>query len=88
MQRALNKAFRFIHGNEQEQLTTSELRMKYNIAPLNISNYQSALKTFKTIKISEGEQYNALVIPYHTSYTWFPKSSKIITMEPPQAIIT
>ncbi len=81
MQRVLNQALRFIHSNEQEQLTTSELHIKYNIAPLNIYNYQSALKTWETIKISDREQYNALVIPYHTSHRWFPKSSKIITLQ-------
>ncbi len=44
MQTVLNKALRFIHCNEQDQLNTEELHIKYNIAPLNISNYYKAQK--------------------------------------------
>jgi len=88
MQTILNKALRFIHCNEQERLNSFHLHIKYNITPLNIINYNKALNTWETLKISENEQYNMLIIPNNNTHTWFPKSSKIITMEPPQAIIT
>lgn len=45
MQTVLNKAVRFIHCNEQDQLYTEELHMKYNIAPLNIPNFYKAQKS-------------------------------------------
>ncbi len=86
-QTMLNKAFRFIHYSEQEQLK-ADLHVKYNIAPLNISNYHKALRIWVTIKISEQEQFNKLVTPHNNTHAWFPKSSKILRMEPPQPIIT
>ena len=55
MQVILNKALRFIHCNEEENLNTDELHLKYNIAPLNIINYQKALNTWGTMKISDNE---------------------------------
>ncbi len=88
MQTVLNKALRFIHCNEQDPLNTEELHIKYNIAPLNISNYYKAQKVWETIRISENDQYNEMVIPQNNAHKWFPKSSDIIGMEPPQAIIT
>ncbi len=50
MQTVLNKALRFIHSNEQEQLKATDLHVKYNIAPLDISNYYKALRIWETIK--------------------------------------
>ena len=88
MQTILNKAVRFIHCNEQEQLNTQDLHIKYNITPLNIINYHKAINTWETIKISENQQYNLLTTPHNITHSWYPKSSKIITMEPPQAILT
>ncbi len=88
MQTILNKAVRFIHCNEQEQLSTINLHIKYGITPLNIINYQKAQNTWETIKLYENEQYNTLITPHDNIHSWFPKSSKIITMEPPSAIIT
>ncbi len=88
MQSVLNKAVRFIHCNEQEQLNTGELHIKYNIAPLNISNFHKAQKIWETIRISENEQFEELVTPRNNSHTWFPRNSNIIRMEPPHAIIT
>ena len=88
MQTILNKAVRFIHCNEEEQLNTKQLHIKYNITPLNISNYYKAQKTWETIRISENAHYEVLVTERNNSHTWFPKSSTIITMEEPLAIIT
>ena len=84
MQTILNKAVRFIHCNEEEQLNTKQLHIKYSITPLNISNHYKAQKTWETIKISENAQYEVLVTERNNTHTWFPKSSTIIT----QAIIT
>ncbi len=88
MQTVLNKALRLIHCNERDHLNTEELHIKYNIAPLNISNYYKAQKVWETIRISENDQYNKMVTPHNNTHKWFPKSSDIIRMEPPQAIIT
>ncbi len=88
MQTILNKSLRFIHCNEQEQLNTAEVHFEYGITPLNIINYQRALNTWETIKMSENAQYNTLVTPHNHTHSWFPKCSTIIAMEPPQAIIT
>ncbi len=88
MQSVLNKALRFIHCNEQEQLNTEELHIKYNIAPSNISNFHKPQKIWESIRICENEQYEELVTPRNNSHTWFPRSNIIIRMEPPQAIIT
>ncbi len=88
MQTVLNKTLRFIHCNEQDQLNTEELHIKYNIAPLNISNYYKAQNVWETIRISENDQYNEMVTPHNNTHKWFPKSSDIITMDPPKAIIT
>ena len=88
MQTVSNKALRFVHCNEQEQLTASELHIKYSVTPLNIINYQKAINTWETIKLCENTQYNILVTPFDNSHTWFPKSSNMITMQPPQPIIT
>ncbi len=87
MQTVLNKALRFIHCNEEEQLNSEELHTKYNITPLIISNYNKSLKIWETIRISEPEQYEDLVTPHNNSHGWFLKSSSIISMEPPQAMI-
>ncbi len=88
MQTILNKALRFIHCNEQEQLNSYDLHIKYNITSLNIINYQKTLNTWETIKVSEVDQHNTLITPHNNSNNWFPKCSKIITMQSPQAIIT
>ncbi len=88
MQIVLNKALRFVHCNESEELNTSELHIKYNITPLNISIYQKAIKIWETIKTSEIQQYNNLITPHDKIHSWFPKTSIIITMEPPERIIT
>ena len=85
MQVILNKALRFIHCNEEEQLNTFDVHMKYNIAPLNITNYHKALKT---IRISEIEQYNTLIIQHNNTHSWFPKCSTIRITEPPEPITT
>ena len=88
MQTVLNKALRFIHCNEQEQLNTFDLHIKYKITPLNISNYYKAQNIWETIKTSENQQYAELITPKNNSHACFPKRSNIIEMEPPQAIIT
>ena len=88
MQTILNKAVRFIHCKEEEYLNTKQLHQKYNITPLNISNYNKAIKTWDTIRTSEPEQYEILTTARENSHTWFPKCSKIINMAPPPAIIT
>ena len=88
MQTVINKALRFIHCNEHEQLNVYDLRKKYNITPLNISNHYKALNVLKTIRTSEFEQYEALVTPHNNKHPWSPKSSIIIRMESPQPIIT
>ncbi len=88
MQIILNKAVRFIHCNESEELNTMELHQKYNITPLNISTYYKAQRIWATIQASEPEQYEMLVTPRPNTHTWFPKSSDIVSLEPPQAIIT
>ena len=88
IQTVLNKAVRFIHCNEPEQMTTEELHIKYNITPLNISTHQKAKNIWETIKICEPDQFQDLTHPYNNTHTWFPKSSTIINLEPPQAIIT
>ena len=44
LQTILNKAVRFIHCNEVEQLKTEQLHIKYNITPLNISCHYKAKK--------------------------------------------
>ncbi len=88
MQTVLNKALRFINCNEQEQLLTNDLHMKYNTTPLNILNFKKTQEIGKTIKISEPEQYEELIRPYNNTHSWFPGSSTIIEMEPPIAIIT
>ncbi len=88
MQTILNKAVRFIHCNEDEQLNTEQLHHKYNITPLNISNYNRALKTWETISTSEFEKYEELTLNRDKSHKWFPKCSNIVNMATPQAIIT
>ena len=88
MQAILNRALRFKHCNEEEQFNIFDLHSKYNIAPLNITNYHKALKTWETIRISEIEQYNTLIIKHNNTHSWFPKCSTIITMEPPEPITT
>ena len=88
MQTILNKAVRFIHCNEDEQLNTEQLHYKYNITPLNISNYNKALKTWETIRTSEFERYEELTLNRDKSHRWFPKCSNIVNMATPQAIIT
>ncbi len=62
--------------------------MKYNITPLNISNHYTAQRTWETIGVSENEQFKQLVTERDNNHTWFPKSSTVITMGEPQAIIT
>jgi len=88
LQSVLNKAVRFIHCNEDEQLNTEQLHIKYNITPLNISTHYKAQKTWETIRISENAQYEELISGRNNKHSWFPKSSTIITLEEPQAIIT
>ncbi len=88
MQTVLNKALRFINCNEEDQLNSYNLHIKYNITPLNISNHQKAKNTWETIRLSEPEQYDMLVTPHDNTHTWFPKSSNVITMDEPTPIIT
>ena len=88
MQTINNKALRFIHCNEEEYFNTAELHLKYNIAPINITNHHKALKTWETINTCENDQYNRLVTDYTNTHSWFPKTSTIINMELPEAIIT
>ena len=88
LQSVLNKAVRFIHCNEEEQLNTEQLHIKYNITPLNISSYYKAQKTWETIRIRENAQYEELMTERYNTHTWFPKSSTIIDMEEPEALIT
>ncbi len=88
MQTVLNKALRFIHCNEQDQLNSEELHIKYSVAPLNTLNYYKEQKTWETIRKTENEQYDELVAPRNNTHTWFLKSSNIIRTGQPQAIIT
>ncbi len=88
MQTILNKAVRFIHCKEEEHLNTEQLHQKYNITPLNITNYSNAIKTWNTIRTSEPEQYEILTTARGTPHKWFPKCSYIINMAMPPAIIT
>ncbi len=78
MQTILNKALKFINCNEQEQISSYDLHIKYNITPSNMINYQKALNTWETIKISEVDQYNTLTTPHNNFHNWFPKCSKIL----------
>ncbi len=75
MQIVPNKALRFINCNEQEQPNTFDLHIKYKITHLNISIHHKALNIWETIKISENQQCNTLVIPHMYVHNWFPKSS-------------
>lgn len=88
MQTTLNKALRFIHVNEPEQLNLEELHEKYNITPLNRSTFAKAQKTWETIRNIESEKYEELINQRNNTHTWFPKSSTIIGNMPPPAIIT
>ena len=88
MQIVLNKATRFIHCNEETQMNTEQLHIKYNITPLNISSHQRAHKTWETIRSSESAQYEELITERNKIHSWFPKSSTIIHLEEPEAIIT
>ncbi len=67
---------------------THDIHIKYKITPLNISIYRKALNIWETIEVSENQQYNILVTPHNTAHNWFPKSSKVIRIEPPREIIT
>ncbi len=50
MQIVLNKAIRFIHCNEREELNTKDLHIKYNITPSNISIFHSSKQIWEIIK--------------------------------------
>lgn len=71
IQTVLNKAVRFIHCNEEEQQNIEQLHQRYNIIPLNIFNHQKALKTWKTIRLTENTLYEELVAERNYSHTWF-----------------
>ncbi len=73
MQTVLNKAVRFINCNEPGQINTSDLHIKYNITPLNISNHHKAQNTWESIKVSEQEQYNALITLTIITIPGFPR---------------
>ena len=89
LQIVLNKAVRFIHCNEEEQLNTEQLHNKYNITPLNISSYYKAKKTWDRVKNTEDEQiYEELVRHREITHNWFPKTSTIIDAPPPLPIYT
>ncbi len=88
LQSVLNKAVRFIHCNENDQMITEQQHVKYNITPLNISIYYKSLKIWETIRTTENVLYEELVTERNNIHSWFPKSSTIINAEGPQAIIT
>ena len=88
MQTILNKALRSIHCNEEEYINTAELHLKYNIAPINITNHHKALKTWEAINPCENDRYNRLVTDYTNTHSLFPKTSTTINMELPEPIIT
>ncbi len=88
IQTVLNKAVKFINYNEPEQLDTSDLHINYNITPLNIFNHHKTQNTWESIKVSEQEQYNALITPHTNIHASIPKSSIIIGTELPHPITT
>ena len=60
MQTVINKALKFIHCNEHYELNTQELHIKYNITPLNLSNYYKAQKIWDKIKTYDSKRYDEL----------------------------
>ena len=88
MQTVLNKALKFINCNEDNQASMEELHMIYNITPLNISIDQRAKKAWEAIRVTEPEHYTKLTANYDREHTWFPKTSKTIHQDTPEAIIT
>ncbi len=72
MTMVLNKALRLIHCNEEDQLNSEQLHIKYGITPLNISIFYKPQKVWDTIRISENEQYNELITPHNNSHAWLP----------------
>ncbi len=47
-----------------------------------------AKKTWEAIRAMEPEHYNSLITNYNREHKWFPKTSKIINQNAPDAIIT
>ncbi len=88
LQTVLNKALRFINCNEEERNTAEQLHMKFNITPLNIIIDKRAKKTWETIRAFEPEQYNILTTNNNREHRWFPKASKTINDNTPEAVIT
>lgn len=58
MQIILNKVRRFNHCNLREELNPEELRIKYKVTPLNISNHLKVQHVWETLKSSEPEQFD------------------------------
>ena len=88
MQIVINKALKFINCNEDNEFTVDVLHTLYNITPLNISIHEKAKKTWEAVRVTEPEHYNTLTTTYEREHAWFPKSSKIINENTPEAIIT
>ncbi len=87
MQTVINKALKFINCSEGNEATTEELHVKYNNTPLNISINQKSKKTWEAVRATEPEHYNNLTVNFDREHTWFPKTSKIINQDIPDAII-
>ncbi len=85
MQTVVRKALKFINYNEA---TVEQLHMKYTITPLNISIDKRAKNIWEAVRATEPKHYNNLTINYDGEHKWFPKTSKIINQDTPEAIIT
>ena len=88
MQRVINKALKFIDCNEDNDARLKELHEKYNITPLNRIIDIRAKKIWESVKATEPEHYHKLIESREREHKWFPKTSNIIHLGTPQAIIT
>ncbi len=88
MQTVLNKALRFINYNEEDRPNAEELHLRYNITPLNISVHNKARKIWESVRATEPEHYNNLIIPQNNQHKWFPKTSNVINIPNVDAILT
>ncbi len=88
LQTVLNKALKFINCIEDNEATVEQLHIKHNITPLNISIDKTAKKIWEAVMATEPEHHNNFTINYDREHKWFPKTSKIINQDTPEAIIT
>ncbi len=88
MQTILNKALRFINYNEEDRPNAEELRLRYDITPLNISIHNKARKIWECVRATEPEHYNNLIMPQNNQHKWFPITSTVIDTPYVYAILT